>query len=155
MMKTKWTTYLLIIVVIIVWGIIIIKLFLHSESHGISQTQSTIVRGEFPHEMAESLLMNYPDPFLKKEESKGKIVRLHQPVQKVTSKRNIDQKNIQAIHLGCISAVGKQLHIISLQGVQYELQCGDTVAGFHFFKCDSDSLYLEKEHVLYGVKLCE
>ena len=43
----------------------------------------------------------------------------------------------------------------SAGGRQYELSLRDTAAGFRLTGADRDSLYLEREGTVYGVKRCD
>lgn len=43
----------------------------------------------------------------------------------------------------------------AIGGRQYELSLRDTAAGFRLTGADRDSLYLEREGTVYGVKRCD
>ena len=54
-----------------------------------------------------------------------------------------------------VTAGGQALHILTIGGRQYELSLRDTAAGFRLTGADRDSLYLEREGTVYGVKRCD
>lgn len=66
-MKNKAITYLLFLIVAIVWGTIIYKIFFYSESDGVEvRIDNTQVKDDTQeHIDTFALSLNYPDPFLK------------------------------------------------------------------------------------------
>ena len=97
-----------------------------------------------------------PDPFLKgvaaPTPAARSVVRRLPPAGKAEPKR---RERVQLSHLGTVSAGGQTLHILTIGGRQYELSLRDTAAGFRLTGADRDSLYLEREGTVYGVKRCD
>ena len=63
-MKSRWTTYVLLVVVLAVWGAVAWKIFNPSskdEANTVPQVRVQVV----PKEHQDTLLCDYPDPFLK------------------------------------------------------------------------------------------
>ena len=106
--------------------------------------------------VAETLRQDYPDPFLKgvaapKPDARS-VVRRLPPAGKAEPKR---RERVQLSHLATVTAGGQALHILTIGGRQYELSLRDTAAGFRLTGADRDSLYLEREGTVYGVKRCD
>ena len=80
------------------------------------------------------------------------VVRRLPPAGKAEPKR---RERVQLSHLATVTAGGQALHILTIGGRQYELSLRDTAAGFRLTGADRDSLYLEREGTVYGVKRCD
>ena len=97
--------------------------------------------------------LDYPDPFLKgvaaPTPAARSVVRRLPPAGKAEPKR---RERVQLSHLATVTAGGQALHIRTIGGRQYELSLRDTAAGFRLTGADRDSLYLEREGTVYGVK---
>ena len=109
-----------------------------------------------PQIVAETLRLDYPDPFLKgvaaPTPAARSVVRRLPPAGKAKPKR---RERVQLSHLATVTAGGQALHILTIGGRQYELSLRDTAAGFRLTGADRDSLYLEREGTVYGVKRCD
>ena len=100
--------------------------------------------------------LDYPDPFLKgvaaPTPAARSVVRRLPPAGKAEPNR---RERVQLSHLATVTAGGQALHILTIGGRQYELSLRDTAAGFRLTGADRDSLYLEREGTVYGVKRCD
>ena len=156
-MKSRWTTYLVLAVVIIVWGWVLWKIIGSTKNRSDSSTHDGQAYSNKQASVdTDPLRMDYPDPFLKKKilnSPQGSRPSIARPLPEV--KRPVNSKKMQFVHLGRISVTGKQLHILTINGRQYEIQEGDSVDGFLFYKSDNDSLYLRKGEFIYGIKQCQ
>ena len=152
-MKSRGTISLLLAAVVAVWGLVAWKI-LTPGREGLRVAVPERSVGKHPAAVADTLQLDYPDPFLKAAAVPEPM--LQPPVRQPPSERKRPRRErIQAVHLGSVSVVGRQLHILTLGGRQYELPPGDTAGGFRFRSYDADSLYLEKKGFIYGVKRCE
>lgn len=153
-MKSRWTTYLLLTAVVAVWGVVAWKIFAPaSEALPAAQPKRAVPAAEAV--AADTLRLDYPDPFLKgalrQVAAARSAVRALPPTKTPQPRR----ERVNMVHLGTIRSAGKRLHILSVGDAQYELAQGESACGFVLAKCDRDSLYLLKNGVSYGVKLCE
>lgn len=151
-MKTRWTTYLLLTAVAAVWGIVAWKIFAPTSGDG-TVVAPQIVATKAPAAAADTLQLDYPDPFLKgaPRPVEGSPTVRPLPVAKPVPRR----ERVKIVHLGTVVSHGNPLYILTLGNQQYELIRGDQAEGFVLTACDRDSLYLTKEELIYGVKLCE
>ena len=100
--------------------------------------------------------LDYPDPFLKgvaaPTPTAPSVVRRLPPARKAEPKR---RERVPLVHLAAVTAGGRTLHILTIGGRQYELSLRDTAAGFRLTGADRDSIYLEREGTVCGVKRCD
>lgn len=152
-MKSRWTTYLLLLVVAAVWGVVIWKIFF-PKSEPVSAAKQTPSAAPLAAEEPDTLCCNYPDPFLKGARPSSAIAR---PVVRAlpATQPPAHREPIRLTHLGTIVSAGRTLYILTLGEDQHELHRGESADDFTLKACDGDSLYLEKNGVRYGVKLCE
>lgn len=153
-MKSRWTTYLLLAAVVAVWGIVAWKIFVPAND-AIPAVRPKLVVPAVGTPAADTLLLDYPDPFLKGAARPAatvrSVVRGLPPAKPAPPKR----ERVKIIHLGTISSGGRPLYILTVGDRQYELRRGDAAGDFMLAACDRDSLYLRKSGITYGVKLCE
>jgi hypothetical protein len=147
-------TYLLLAVVVAVWGVVAWKIFATADNTppAARPKPSETAAETVP---ADTLQLDYADPFLKGAPrpvvAVRSVVRGLPPVKQAAPKR----ERVKIVHLGTVRSAGKQLYILTVRGTQYELTHGESAGDFVFADCDGDSLYLRKEGVMYGVKRCE
>lgn len=154
-MKSRWTTYSLLIAVVAVWGVVAWKIITPRTS--VVQPYSSvpeIVRANKSNK--ETLQLNYSDPFLKRvSEPVGETRRTVRqlPPKPKTAKRT----PFPVTSIGYVAAGNERLFIVNMKERQYELQLGDTLAGYIFSGYDADSLYFECKQGDYrkGIKRCE
>lgn len=151
-MKTRWTIYLLLTAVAAVWGIVVWKIFAPTSGDG-PVVAPQVVAAKAPEAAADSLQLDYPDPFLKgaARPVEGSPTVRPLPVAKPAPRR----ERVKIVHLGTVVSHGNPFYILTIGNLQYELIRGDQAEGFVLSTCDRDSLYLTKEGLTYGVKLCE
>lgn len=153
-MKSRWTTYLLLAAVAAVWGVVAWKIFVPANDATPAVSPKPVVPA-VGAPAADTLQLDYPDPFLKVAARPAAtvrpVVRGLPPAKPAPTKR----ERVKIVHLGSISSGGQQLHILTVGEVQYELKRGDAADGFVLTACDRDSLYLCRNGITYGVKRCE
>ena len=154
-MKSRWTTWLLSGVVILIWGVIGWKICFPSAGKVVREQQVPSVVSSAVPEIQDTLRCDYTDPFTRGA-SVVRSAAMRSTVRSLPPKTvPLRREKLQAGHLGTIRSQGEKLYILTVDGVQYELHCGEPAGGFVLCGCDGDSLYLEKQGLKYGVKLCE
>lgn len=149
-MKSRWTTYLLLVAVVAVWGIVGWKIFAPAaEVPSASAPRLEVTRQKVAE---DTLLLDYPDPFRKGSTSKA--VRQRQSVVRALPS-TVRRENVRITHLATLASGCKTLYILTIGNEQYELMRGAEAVGFRLVKSDRDSVYLCKNGISYGVKLCE
>ena len=153
--KSRWTTCLLLAAVVAVWGVVAWRILAPARPAAPDVRPATDTPA-VPQIVAETLRLDYPDPFLKgvaaPTPAARSVVRRLPPAGKAEPKR---RERVQLSHLATVTAGGQALHILTIGGRQYELSLRDTAAGFRLTGADRDSLYLEREGTVYGVKRCD
>ena len=150
-MKSRWTTYVLLVVVLAVWGAVAWKIFNPSskdEANTVPQVRVQAV----PKEHQDTLLCDYPDPFLK---GVRKVPAGRPALRVLPKKPAVRRERLVCTHLGTMASGKRVFHILTFEDRQYELSAGESAEGFTLRGYDRDSLYLEKEGVVYGVKRCD
>lgn len=152
-MKSRGITYLLLAIVVAVWGVVAWKIFHQSPDVSAVATQPPHTEDTLSGSDEDTLHCDYPDPFLKnevqRERTKPVIRALPQPI------RQLHREQVQIEHLGSVSSGNKTCYIVLLNEVQYELHFGESATDFVLTSSDEDSLYFIKQDVRYGVKCCQ
>lgn len=108
-----------------------------------------------PAVASDTLRLDYPDPFLKGAARPAAAARAAVrplPAAKAAAPR---RGRVEIVHLGTVRSLGRVLYILTVGERQYELLQGEAAGEFVLTACDRDSLYLCKDGVTYGVKLCD
>ena len=154
-MKSRWTTYLLLAAGAAVWGLVAWRIIAPARPAAPDVRPATDTPAA-PQIVAETLRLDYPDPFLKgvaaPTPTAPSVVRRLPPARKAEPKR---RERVPLVHLAAVTAGGRTLHILTIGGRQYELSLRDTAAGFRLTGADRDSIYLEREGTVCGVKRCD
>ena len=155
-MKSRWTTCLLLAAVVAVWGVVAWRILAPARPTAPDVRPAADAPAPAPT-VAETLWLDYPDPFLKaaarpQAAAPRPVVRRLPPAKKAEPKR---RERVQLSHLATVTVGGQALHILRIGEVQYELHEGDAADGWRLARTDSDSLYLEREGTVCGVKRCE
>lgn len=153
-MKSRWTTYLLLAAVAAVWGLVAWKICAPAGAPSSSAGPIAPVPAA-PAVASDTLLLDYPDPFLKGAAlpvAAARSVVRGLPSPKPAPPR---RERVKIVHLGTIRSGGEPLYILTLGEDQYELSRGGSAGEFVLTACDRDSLYLCRDGLSYGVKLCE
>lgn len=152
-MKSRGITYLLLAIVVAVWGVVAWKIFHQSPDVSAVAIQPPHTEDTLFGSDEDTLRCDYPDPFLKnevqRERTKPVIRALPQPI------RQLHHEQVQIEHLGSVSSGNKTCYIVLLNEVQYELHFGESATDFVLTSADEDSLYFIKQDVRYGVKCCQ
>lgn len=151
-MKSRLTR-LLLTAVVAVWGVVAWKIAAPADPRRRPASTAAPAPAPPPQEPdADTLRADYPDPFLKGTRT-TRPVRSAASTRSAAPKKSVREK-VRIVHLGSVAVAGRQLHILSLDGRQYELTQGESAEGFVLRGGDGDSLYLSKNGFTYGVKRC-
>ena len=153
-MKSRLTTYMLLAAVAAIWGAIAWRL-LSAGGGTVAPAEPAAPRAVVREAVADTLVVDYPDPFLKGRcpEPGPDDTPVHARLRPVA--RPVTRESPACEHLGTVRAGGTTLYIVMLGDEQYEAECGDSVAGFVLYGADGDSLYMVRDGVKYGMRLCE
>lgn len=151
-MKSRWTTCLLLAAVVGVWGLVAWRLLAPAKNSVATERPKVAVQPPAAT-VAETLRLDYPDPFLKGTAATKPALR---PVVRALPSKapQKPRERVAITHLATISSGGQTLHIVAFGTEQYELREGDTAAGFLLRSVDRDSLYFHKEGLTYSVARC-
>lgn len=155
-MKSRWTTGLLLAAVVAVWGVVAWRIIAPARPAAPDVRPATDTPAA-PQIVAETLRLDYADPFLKgavrpQAAAPRPVVRRLPPAKKTTAK---PRERVRIVHLATVAAGGEALHILTIGKRQYELHEGDAADGWRLAKVDRDSIYLEREGTVCGVKRCD
>lgn len=156
-MKSKLTTYVLLTVVVVVWGIIVWKFFFQQpkQEHVMMTRHDPVKKG-----IADTLLLSYPDPFLD-----GKEVGKKEPVTASAAKRIETQPapKLPALpakpithnvkYVGTIAKNKNSYSLVEINGSLNTMKAGDETCGYELVRVYADSLLLVKDGDTLTVKL--
>lgn len=154
-MNSRWTTYLLLAVVVAVWGIVAWKIFAPVTETAPAARPKAAAPSSEPL-VADTLRLDYPDPFLKGV-PRQRTPTAATPVRRLPAAKPSPprRERVKIVHLGTVASSGKRLFILSVGDGQYEIACGGAAGDFVLVGFDRDSLYLRKDGITYGVRQCE
>lgn len=151
-MNSRWTLRLLATAVAVVWGLVAWRILVPDRAAApVDAPASAILKP--PTIATETLRADYPDPFLKGAPTPPHA-RYPLPPQQRPVQVKLRRTPPHATHLASFTAAGRTFHVVTLDDRPYELQRGDTAAGFRLRGADADSLYLEREGLIYGIERC-
>lgn len=153
-MKSKWTTYLLIVIVLAVWGIVVKKMFF-SSPHPLIPTRKESTIKTTKDKQQDTLALNYRDPFLssthKTQAVPSTVNRIVRPLPAVKSLK--EKVNIKFI--AKITHNSKINYLIELNGASYSITQGESVEGFVLTRTYPDSIHFNKNSNTYNVTITE
>lgn len=151
-MKNKLLTYLLLVLVIIVWGLIFVRLFssnkeeikIQSEINKKNAIDTSVLNTKY------TLRLDYKDPFL----GQKNIVHVaNKPKKKIKVKEPVQQEQIDVQYLGMINNKRQKsvLALIRLNGQEYYIAIGETMNGIELIKCNETTILLKKGNSKYTI----
>ncbi len=149
-MKSRVTTYLLVVAVLAVWGFIAWKFFFSRPD----TTEAAPVRPagrETPAHEEYVLTLDYPDPFLK-----GAFVEVLETAYQTTEPTYYEPPYVYdehpaIVYAGTISTGGRVSHIFEHEGLLHPLSQGETLDGYTLTKVFPDSVMLAKEGAIFTI----
>ncbi len=149
-MKSHWTTYILFVVVVIIWGLVAKRIFFDKPERPniISESDIKSDYAEYSYE-TDTLLCNYADPF--QIESKLPQERKPNALKKNSLSMKNKRKKVLMHYFGSVRSGKMLLHIVDINDACYEVSIGDRVNGFELKSVDDDSIYFEKDGMVYSL----
>lgn len=152
-MRSKPATYLLIALVLVVWSLITWKIV--HVSRRPTATQATTIARRAVAAPPDSLLLDYPDPFLKRYDAGS---RPHAPVQRLVrtllaTTAPTPPEPCPLKYVGVLRHAGKTDCILLHEGSHHTLARGEQLEGFILKVIREDSILLAKGSNTYTLHL--
>lgn len=151
-MKPRKSTGMLLAAVAAVWGVVAWKILSNATDPQPLPVRQAVSASPLPTPQADTLYADYPDPFLKGMTAQPPAKPAVRPLP-AAGRKSVREK-VRIVHLGTVAAAGRCLHILALDERQCELAEGEAAEGFVLEGSDTDSLFLQKEGITYGVARC-
>lgn len=151
-MKQRITTYILLAVVLMIWGIIGYR-FLSGSGENTAADVAAPGRGGVVAGGSPPPLLNYRDPFFSgvpEEPQKGTV-----PEKKLSPPVVEEREPIEIKCLGRIEKRGEVYYLISVQSEYYPVRPGDKIGDLKVKCVTEDSLYFEKKRWKYAAEIPE
>ena len=151
-MKSKVTTYILIAGVLVIWGIILWKVFSpKDDAPQIDMTPRKVVAVE---EVVDTLMLNYRDPFLGAIPTKPIVnirsVPLSVPMQIIEQEPPPEHR---LRYLGQITRASTPHSLVEINGVLHTMRKGDTAEGYRLTTIWQDSVALKWKNELLVIRI--
>lgn len=147
-MKSKYTTYFLLIALFVVWGVIIWRVFLDHQTEEFKSETVSATEVRKSSDGAIRLTLSYRDPFVEAEQMVQVADVSPEPIETV-------REELDFIYKGRIRCAGSVYYMISSNGVIYNLVGGDQIDDFRLINGTQDSLCLMKKGLRYTLKLSD
>lgn len=168
-MKNKTITYVLLLLVLIIWGTIVYKVFFYSEPteelYNIDNLNTTKTITDIPDTF--SLSLNYVDPFLKESRQSTYIKKENNIISKSKEKKNYHpsstNRNTESNHSigivwpkikyeGMIKNNTNVTAIVSINGSSYFLKNGEIVHDILIQSITNDSIIVSYQKNIKTIK---
>lgn len=146
-MKSRITTYVLIVAVVAVWGFVAWKIFSSKPDKPPIAVQHVPTR-IMDNDAQKQLLLDYKDPFLKGTVTAKPLasIALNQPKTKPTTpKITVPPAPLPFKYTGTISTGDRRLYIFEYSGAQHMLAADEELAGYKLTEIWPDSIRFSKE----------
>ena len=151
-MKSRWTTYLLLVVVAAVWGIAAWKIFAPADNMAPAPWSEPTVPVE-QTAPADPLLLDYPDPFLRAVATRPSVPGSVSARAPGRSKAKNERPSAKLACTGRIRKEGTDRYLISIDGRNHLLRQGESAGGCRLHAVGADSLWLAADGRKYGLKI--
>ncbi len=146
-MKSKFTTYLLIAAVVVIWGLIVKRIFFSDDKQPAVQVRTAPVT--IDDKETEVLLLDYRDPFGMREATPKSVVK---PTPKPAPQEpQLEPFNIHFV--GTINHDKRTFYIVELGGSQYTISVGSEIDGFRLTAVSGGQLHFVKNKQSYYLAL--
>lgn len=149
-MKSKTGIYLLIGAVIIIWGVVLIKIFTFSDK--IPEPQKKEITTATPFEAEERLSLNYRDPFVhfRRTSSAAPKARSKTPTPEVKKRQ---PPKFEMKYIGQLRCEGKVYYIVEYGNEQYTISIGESAGKYDLTKAFPDSLHFKSGNDTYCLNI--
>lgn len=141
-MKKNIITYILIFVVIVVWGIIFYRIFAPSNKNKEGVVSSNIKVSQTENERT-GLSLNYKDPFRIENPENKKNIKDH--------KAEIKEEPPAFKYKGLIRGARNKVIVIENNGVNEIIPLSDNILGFKIISINNDSVVVRKTGIRYSL----
>jgi hypothetical protein len=148
-MKNKWFTYLLILLVLLVWGLIIGRIISPLDSGSNTPTTLQIRTDTLYHISSYKLLLNYQEPFLHTE---YKPIRIRTKHHKIKERVALVNPNVK--YKGLIrNKLNPQNTVVLLEidNTERYLKVNQEVLGIKLLKFEEGKVLISKEGVKFEI----
>lgn len=147
-MKSRVTTYVLMVAAVAVWGIIAKKIFFSKPADAVADTRRPPRQAEKAPE--EILLLDYKDPFLKNTAPATVAKTSANPVRRANTPAAVPKKPAPPKetppmkYTGSIKAATRTVYLFEQGGIQHSLPVGGTLNDYTLIGAWPDSVRLQK-----------
>jgi hypothetical protein len=138
MMKSRVTTYLLIVAVVAVWGFVAWRIF-SSKAEPIAAPVVWRVESDAAEDAPDVLRLDYDDPFLKD------VAILQPAVEVVVEPPPKPRQPPSMKYAGTIATRGKTSYILESGGLLHSLAVGDELEGYTLRRAFADSVWMARD----------
>lgn len=142
-MKKNSITYLLIVLVFVVWGVVFYNIFNPSDKNKTEEVSASVQPRKKEHTRPE-LSLNYRDPFRVRRIEEKKIVETHQEVKVI-------EEPPMFRYMGLIKGVKNKVIIIEKNGVSELIPRSDSLLSYKILSINNDSVVLRKAGIRYSL----
>lgn len=155
-MKSRKTTYLLLAVVLIVWGAVLYQLLFSKTAEEELCTPALAAKTETP-DKKDSLWLNYRDPFLGNIAIPEEVsIEREDFTAKVSWEEKKDKNPTGDLcYYGRITNQNRTYCLVSIGNEPHQMERGDIRDGFKLTHIYEDSIYLEKQGEVYCIGLLQ
>lgn len=146
-MKSKFTTYLLIAAVVVIWGLIVKRIFFSDDKEPAIQVRTTSVA--IDDKETQTLLLDYRDPFGMREPAPKSAPK--QSAKPLPQEPQLEPFNIH--FMGTINHDKRTFYIVELGGSQYTITIGSELDGFRLTAVSGGKLHFVKNKQSYYLAL--
>lgn len=151
-MKSRGLTYLLLIVVLGVWGVVAWKLFFSKPEVTPAAPAALVTRQKKP-DNGDTLWLDYPDPFLRAAVPQPAPGTASHTVKKAVPATGKPEPAINLACNGRIRSKGTDRYLVSFDGRVHLLGRGESAEGFTLQLLRGDSIGLFRNGKIYFVKI--
>lgn len=150
-MKSKATTYFLLALLLMVWGVILWRIFFSSESIPADQMSDKRPKTNEEDTVNVMLRLNYRDPFGVVDLNPKEIDRNNREDLTKTDYPIIGD----VVYVGYVKNGGRDYCLIDIMGENYCLRVGDKASGVLLLSAHVDSIEVSKDGYKYILKRME
>lgn len=153
-MKSKKTTYLLLAVALIIWGVVFYKLSFSKTVRKEVRIPARMVNNNTP-DIKDSLRLDYRDPFLGSVAMVEKVSIQRDDFTDIVLRKKKEYKipTEELCYYGRITNSKRTYCLIGIGNEYHQMARGDIRVGFKLTGIYDDSVYLEKQGEVYRVGL--
>lgn len=142
-MKKNSITYLLIVLVVVVWGVVFYNIFNPSDKNKTEQVAATI-KSQKKENKRPRLLRNYQNPFGTKNTENKQVAEAQKQVEIIKEPPTFTYK-------GLIKGAKNKVIIIENNGISQLITRSDSILDYKVISINTDSVVLRKRGIRYSL----